>query len=151
MKFQKASIDPQTAYSRNFYESMISFIMCCVNETWSTYFIFLGNQGELEDCLRALRIQNDTLVDLLQKSNIIIPPFAEPICLKTLNRNIKLPKTTNDNSNCHSKLRGINEIEVKEISNGNENSNDISSKTIVAPILNESSTLADRVSPGIAK
>lgn len=75
---------------------------------------FLGNHDPLGECLGALKIYNDKLVDLLQKTNIAIPPFAETTLLDTISKAYD-PKTTKKINKCHnSSLNKICKIEMTE-------------------------------------
>lgn len=73
--------------------------------------MLLGNQEELDVCLRALKKHNDRLVDLILKSNIEIPLFTEPIILA----NKSIHSKTKEISECHrSSPIKIRKIELNE-------------------------------------
>lgn len=81
VKFQDVSIDAHLHSSRNYFINCTMYI----NAVWMNPSLFPGSRNELEECLRALKIHNDRLVNLLQKSHIAIPPFVKPILLDKIN------------------------------------------------------------------
>lgn len=109
------------------------------------------------ECLRALKIHNDGLVDLLQKTNIAIPPFAEPNLLDKINKACD-PKKTKEINKCHNsnptKICKSEMIEPEVVNTPNANAkNDIPlklSEALVEHTAIEIPALAIADIPGIA-
>lgn len=130
LKYQDVSIDAHAESSRSYFINCTKMLYELTN---AYSFSFPGSQKELEECLRAMKIHNDRLANLLQKSHIAIPPFVEPISLdKIKNTSDEKSEPENDKFE-NSSLSKICEIQMKVTELKNTRTNDV----MIAPKLSD--------------